>query len=246
MIKVLGLVLIVLSLVLHEAGHAVAMVRRGVTIKEAGLGLPLPDRLSLLWQPKFLPFPIRITPIPLLAYVEPTEEGNQQIKQMSYKDQASCYAAGVTVNLLFAFGLLAGVVLYKGNFGLLTYYLAMIVVVVLLRRIIAMAMPLISLIVTVLVVDALIASHENVMGPVGIVQVVSDTNGWTEVFVRAAVVSAGFGMFNALPLLPLDGGRVTYSLLQMLKLRTVSRVFMPVTACIFAVFVVFILVNDFL
>jgi hypothetical protein len=193
---VTGLVLFLLALAVHEVGHAIAMMRRGVEIKEAGLGFPVTGRFKLTFRPKFLPFPITVCPVFIGAYVQPTEKGEEQLDQMSYQDQASCYAAGVIVNLVFGCILLSiGSALavvqpgYAHRHALIILAASVVLgaLAAIFRRILSRIMPFLGLVVTGVIVYQLILSVNNVGGPGATITWARSTSRYhSDTFIRAA------------------------------------------------------------
>ena len=99
------LFIIVLNLIAHEMAHAVAMSNYGIEIDKAGIGVPIPG-LTFKWKPKFLKFPLTISPLILFAYVKATEAGNEKLKKLPYKDRAVIYSSGALTNAFISLLLL--------------------------------------------------------------------------------------------------------------------------------------------
>ena len=250
MILAFGIILVIVSLVVHEAGHAIAMTRRDVEIQEVGIGIPI-GKLKLTLHPKLLPYPVVIGLLPLGAYVRPSEAGNKQLKAMNYKDQAVCYSAGIIVNVVFG-GLLLVVTLICMSFAgeghpiVIMATLGLAVIFTVFRRFISLIMPIIGIASIILVAYLMVQSLDNVGGPVALIGIIRDSStSWFDVLVMAGVISISIGQFNTLCLIPLDGGRVTQAFFESRGLQKASNIFQNVSFVFFACFFLFVIAHDF-
>lgn len=254
MIDAFGILVLIIALILHEAGHAVAMTRRGVEIKAVGLGLPFSKKLRLTLRSRFLPYPFVITPFLLGAYVQPTEKGMEQLKQLSYKDQAVCYTAGIIVNIVSG-ALVLGVVamMYQvtgydewGRAGWIAVIAGVTALVfVVFRRAVSQILPLLSVTVLVLLVYLLVGSLNSVGGPVAVVEMVTSGSDIRESLWVGGIMSLNLAFLNMLPIVPLDGGRVISSYLDTRGKKRVSVAFQGSTALVALVLFSFVIVSDF-
>lgn len=250
MTAIFGIALLVLALAIHEAGHAVAMMHRGVRIKEAGIGIPLFKWLRITVRPSWLGFPVVLSPILLGAYVMPTDEGEAELKAMSYKDKAVCYAAGVVTNMSFGGFLLIIALLIRGvqrgDFSLIGLGIggAMVVVPILLRRLIAMVTPLLGLAALALTVYLIVDSPEDAGGPIEVFKIAGSSQAMLETLVIGAAISLSLAIFNMVPFVPLDGGRVMVALLERFKLVRFAEVYSVVTTIVFVTFFVVLIAKD--
>ncbi|MDB5185295.1 MAG: hypothetical protein JWN38_1103 [Candidatus Saccharibacteria bacterium] len=252
MTHVFGILLLLLAIILHEAGHAITMMRRGVDIKEAGIGFPI-KKCKLTVRPKWLPFPVILGPVLVGAYVMPSDVGAAKLKSMRYKDQASCYGAGVIMNLLFATSLLviAGACTclapgydHQHDFIVMLCALGAFAAVFLLRRWLSLIMPVFGVLFMALVVALLFQSTDNVGGPGSTIGASAGASSWIDALSLGANLSLGLGLFNALPFVPLDGGKIVTALLQAAKWARLDQVFTYATAVVFSSFIVFLIVKD--
>ncbi len=95
---IVTLLMVVATLVLHEAGHAFEMRRNNIAIEEVGIGCRFGP--SKLFHPTFLPYPLRVWCIPLLAYVMPEQSEAKKFEAMAYLPKARIMGVGVLLNLL--------------------------------------------------------------------------------------------------------------------------------------------------
>lgn len=198
----LALILIA-SVAIHEAAHAVAMRSFGVPVVRSGLGVPLPPRLSFTAQG----VQWTLTPWLVAAYVEPSQEGRRQLESLSYRDMAWYANAGIVANLLLALGASAFIT-PLGTANVVSAGLA--ICVWLFRRqvaayvIPALAVPAIGLLVVAL---ARSWSHgESGVGFAGLVEF-APTN-WTTFLDAVVILNFSLAMINILPMYPADNGRV--------------------------------------
>lgn len=250
MTQVFGFILFILALVVHEAGHAIAMMRRGIEIKEAGIGIPLTGRFKLTLHPRFLPFPVTICPLLIGAYVMPTDRGAADLKKMSYKDQAICYAAGVIMNLAFAGALVAVAVATTNPFDnrrqMIVFLIAIAVTVAawLLRRVLSVVVPVLGTAALVGLVHLLTRSPDAVGGPIEVVSVSVSSTTWIDALLLGGALSLSLALLNMLPLVPLDGGKVVGAFLQARRWHRLSNIHAVTTAVVFFAFFIFVIAKD--
>ncbi len=254
MIDAFGILVLILALILHEAGHAIAMTRRGVEIKEVGLGLPLGKNLRLTIHTRHLPYPLIVTPFLLGAYVRPTDQGQEQLEQLSYKDQAVCYTAGIIVNIVSGALVLGAVaMMYQvtdydawgraGWIAVIAWATALVFTVF--RRVVSQLLPVLSVVVLGLLVYILVGSLNNIGGPVAVVETVTSGRNVRESLWVGGFMSLNLALLNMLPLAPLDGGRVVASYLETRGREKLSYTFENSTVLVLLVFFAFVIVKDF-
>lgn len=254
MTHALGIILLIMAIMVHEAGHAIAMMHRGVEIKEAGLGMPITGKLRLTLHLRSLPFPLVITPALIGAYVLPSDRGQRQLETMSYKDRASCYAAGVIMNVAFGavLVLVSGVVVLMSpaphdvprDLFIMGSAFAILVLVVVLRRVLSWVLPLLGTAIMVLLVISFFATPDSIGGPIATVKVAASATSWANALLLGASLSLGLALINMVPMIPLDGGRVMSAMLQSWKLRKINTVYSVVSGLVFTVFIVFVIFQD--
>lgn len=243
---IFGLVLLFfMAIVVHEAGHAIAMKRRNIDIEEAGIGFPLPERFKkfkLTLRPKFLPFPIVICLVPLGGYVMTTREGKKSFERMSYKDQASCYAAGVIMNTAFAAVLfIAAMAIHpvwqRVHVIALLLSIAALTVTLLFRRVLSWLMPVLGIVVfgyTVYLLFELLSSAAAQAIPTPSF----DSAAWYKILVIGGVMSFVMGLIQTMPLGTLDGGKLVSALLRSRHLHKFDKIYVTATEVILLLFTV--------
>jgi membrane-associated protease RseP (regulator of RpoE activity) len=228
----ISLLLVSFVVLIHELGHAIAMVRRGVQLDSFSIGMDLG-----LGLPKFT-FRIRklggvrviISPILIGGYVRTTADGARHMKKMSYADSAVISGAGIVANLVS--GLLvctfvsAIVAVNKGDWSHLGIYIPLVVacLIVAFRQafcryvILPIGIASIPFIVYVLIRHGL----DQLGGIVMVIQLFSEMDGSAstplEHLVAYAnsfwIVSVGLAHMNTLPLKVLDGGHIAEAVMK--------------------------------
>ena len=230
----MGLILFILilttALAVHELGHAVVMVNNGVELRRIGLGFPL-GRPLFQWQWKRFPgINFEIHPLLLGAFVEPTTKGSRHMKSLSYKAKADIYAAGAWANIVFylVVSLMVGLFFLDQGLNHTAYARTAGICAALLlfrhffRRYL---LPIIGLVWFGLILYLISQDPlETVSGPVGIVAMAKDQS----VNVVATILFGGYislmlGLFNAIPVYPLDGGKIVEIFFKNDKARQVFR-----------------------
>ena len=233
----LAAALVIISLGVHEAAHAVAMMKRGIKIEKAGLGIPV-RYLTLTVRPNLLG-----------AYVMPESGEDERIAEMPPGDQIAIYGAGIVANILFGMGLVVAEMLMhlfvtKQFAAQLLYILAVTAVAVAVwfgrhffERWIVPVLGILQLGLIVWLIFSSPISSGNMAGPIGVAQMTySLTFSWA-VFV-AGVISFSIGITNTLPLIPLDGGRIAGCLLPAGAPRKLLQNVTPIMMVALAVYVV--------
>jgi membrane-associated protease RseP (regulator of RpoE activity) len=225
---VLG-VCFVLTVTLHEVGHAVYMRRNGVSIKEIcvlGMG-PVIFEFRL---PYFGDTPVRVRAIPIGAFVLPDKRGLETIKQASFLARGEIYGAGIVANIAVAVGLFGfAVAISAGNhFGgvlicavcLLGSWGLMAAV-----RWISISLPFIGLGLLAWTAQGLFAGKTKVgttvAGPITIAhyfasQVHTHPSSVQAGLLLGVLLSLVLGMGNLFPFMPFDGGHLCKNLLRKL------------------------------
>jgi len=225
MFLLLGIVFLLLNLIVHEAAHAIAMMKYGVGIKKAGIGFPFGPKIEIRG---LFSFPLTISLIMLGAYVEPSPEGEEKIKAMPYKDKAVIYGVGVIANLLMAL-LIIGIILIHTTsllnpmlYGYLALLAAIGFVLVKASGIICrFVLPVIGSAVLLFILYSIFISNpasstetQAIVGPVGIIAMVVNTLTLKDILLISADISLGIALINAAPLYPLDGGRIAQAIIE--------------------------------
>ena len=222
-------------LVSHEGGHAYFMWRKGIEIKQAGIGLHRGPKIT--FRIPGLPFPVTLSPILIGAYVEPSKKGEEQLKNLPYRDKALIFGAGAVINL--ATGLIAaGTLLLYREFvmGLeplfplwpavgITFGVGLFMLIFQ-RFTSCYLVPVIGISLLVLLIYSLApafiqdfthaATHggaapgepSGLVGPIGIFRLFSHFQTLAGALFLYALLAVNIGLLNMLPLHPFDGGKI--------------------------------------
>jgi len=232
MLTILSIAGLLLIVMIHELGHAHAMIRNGIRIKEIGLGWPIRSLPHFRFRlNKKIPS-VTLHPLLLGAYVEPYYSEGKKIEGLPYLDMAFVYGAGVWANTVFA--MLIVVVLqmfapeqmptYKAvinssaiNLTLTLLYVGILVILFLCPRLFCgYIIPPLGIFVTYLTVKILTEHFRDSMG--GPVSIIMDSAPrmatWVGAGKEIAILSLAIGLLNMLPLPPLDGGQIIRNLLK--------------------------------
>lgn len=198
------------TIALHELGHARTMAAQGVYVEEAGLGFALPPQLTLYKRAMANGETFRFKASPWLvgAYVRPTEKDWEKINKAPYHDFAWMLGVGVVLNLVAGGALLAAANVLTGHFFRASIMAAVAGLIWVLRRQFASyAIPALAVPVMIFMVWSIIGGFGEATGPVGVAKVLL-TSTPADALGFAGVLSIGMGLFNILPIYPLDGGRI--------------------------------------
>lgn len=215
--------LVIFAIVLHEGGHAFYMQKYGIPIEKFSIGLPFP--LCIRFKSKNIlgGATIQLTPLLLGAYVKPTEEGAKMLESRRYSECADIYGAGVLANLLFAYFLFLVYNILDSNAGLLpglasSESIKSVLALGLLfifRKIFSrfLMLPLGTVIAALTIWSITQTPTQAVGGPVMLANIVGSAVDIPSTILIAGVISWAIGVFNMLPITPLDGGKIVEALL---------------------------------
>jgi len=248
---------ILFAIVIHEFAHGYVMYRYGVEIAEAGIGVGkgIIPHFYVRWRN----IPIKISVLLIGGYVMPSEQGNQQIKALDYRKQSDIYGAGVYSNVIFCLlmGNLAFLirpnVIFLGSY--LMYFDFIIIPLLLFRR--TFCRYFVPVVGSVLLGYILYLMFVNgptsaVGGPATIVKmsVVEAVADWrislSDAFSRIATISLAIGLFNMIPLIPLDGGRIVLSWINAMKKERMANAFSAVGVFMFFALILLAITSDVL
>lgn len=247
MLFTITIVLIVFSLVFHEAAHWFEMSRRGIPVVEAGLGFPISRWLQIRFSWKRFPgTTFTLNPLLIGAYVKPSDDGEQTMKALPYKEYATIFGVGPLANLLFWLMLFfikpfidSHIILASPQnlFIMFCVFSIMAFVVYARGALAAYVIPLMGLLAIVLITVTLAKfGQKGVSGPVGIVEAAkkSSSSGLVSAVSFAGLISLNLALLNTLPFYPLDGGKIVDKLIGRLGEKTQKIFRVVTTAVIFA------------
>jgi membrane-associated protease RseP (regulator of RpoE activity) len=252
----LAFFLIIFSIFLHELGHALYMKKYKIPIETFSVGLPFPLKIKFTSQKIFEGATVQFTPFLLGAFVSPTKEGEELHKSLPYIHQADIYGAGPLANIIFS-GILG--ILYvilditdgtfeSKAFWTLGIFAAFTFLLCVFRKIFMRYLTVpIGLMLAVFVVWSMLgAPTESVGGPVSITQEVTKVAINIPQAIRIAMLlSLSIGLFNLLPLVPLDGGKILNTVVGKYLGKTVQKIHLIGTSIIFVCLVGIAILSDF-
>jgi len=275
----LFILLLVMSLAVHELGHGLAMLKYGVPIQSAGIGFRIPGLSWLCLRWRWREIDICIAPIMLGAYVEATTKGEAMLENLELRQRLTVYGAGIIGNIFFAGALLVllafgTVVLNHNIMGPLICVGTSLIICALVwfgRNIFnKYVIPIMGMLLFAVVISGFFQEPEvitrevvneygetvliteraapNISGSIGIVSMAAhDVDSPALLLLFAAFISISIGLFNMLPVFPLDGGRTALALLQQkIKTQWILNTFMfSGVAMIWSLFI-YVMISDYI
>lgn len=207
MITTIGILLLALSLSIHELGHAFAMRKHGIAMGEICLfGLGGKSIASFKVQKLFGDTLITIRPfIPIGAFVTPIGD----VSALEKGKQVDVFAAGIANNLYLGFSILALTTEIRGEYGhSLILLFSLTAIFLLLRFAKAAFVVLLGLSMLGLVAYSLAKDLSSAGSIVLLVKMINEENSILGVVNLGAAVSISLGLFNCVPLFGLDGWKI--------------------------------------
>ena len=185
---------------IHEAGHLLIAKACKVKVNEFSIGFG-----PAIWnkQGKETKYSIRIIPLGGYCSMEGEEERKNtegSFSEASIPKRIAIVAAGAIVNILF------GILVYFIMFGPTATG----------EIIVAIFKSLKQLFTAKVGVDQM-------MGPVGISQIVATTSGFKEFMYVLALISISLGVTNLLPIPALDGGKILLLVIEAIRKKPLSE-----------------------
>lgn len=235
--------LLLATVVAHEAAHALALRRLGIPIVEAGLGLPLAPRIVFAPRGRRT-FRLSLSPWLIAAYVQPDPKREGDIARLPYRDRTWFEGAGIVANLLI------GLVAIAGVFGLRErWWLAVALLVaacgtwVFRRALCAYVLPVAGLAALVFLGQGVVLLFGEPSGPVGLARMMAVSSGETALLL-AGVMSLSLAILNMAPLFPFDGGRIASTVLETVSTARVAARFRVASGAVAVCFLLYVLVGD--
>ena len=196
---------------IHEAGHFLVARLCKIKVQEFAIGFG-----PIIWRKETKNTKYAVRLIPLGGFVNMLGEEEQSDEEGSFSKASipkriAIVAAGGLVNIIFAI-LLYVILLWiiTGNF---------IVAIGSSGDLVIAMWDTIKLLFTGGV------SVDNLMGPIGISQVVAQTSGVIDFFYIMAIISVSLGFTNLLPFPPLDGGKILIYIIEAIRRKPMKQDF---------------------
>ena len=194
---------------IHETGHFIVARLCKVKVKEFAIGFG-----PTIWkkQGKETKYALRLIPLGGFVSMEGEEERSDEegsFSKASIPKRIAIIAAGGLVNIIFAIitytiliavmtGSLTTAISYAGNFAF-------------------------SIVESLKLLFSGGVSVDQLMGPVGISEVVAQTTGIAEFVYILAAISLSLGVTNLLPFPPLDGGKIVLLLIEAIRKKPLKE-----------------------
>lgn len=267
MIVALLVVGILLALILHEAGHALVMWRNGIEIEEFGIGIPVPyiPRIRLKFGTATA---IAIHPVLLGAYVKPSKEGAEDLEHLPARERAFISGAGILANIFLAAAIVPANLLLFGNLvdtrtfiSFLLFSGFSVFICALLwffrypfcRYVIPVIGSCVFVILSFLLVRKFLFPEEivpgqggpQVVGPAGMAGLVMQLTKERVLFF-VADISLSLALFNMIPLMPMDGGRIMMDAIEQKFGEKFALAYYKATTKVFILLIAIVLCGDLL
>ncbi len=203
---------------IHELGHYLVAKRCKVQVNQFALGFG-----PVIWHKKKNETDYELRLIPLGGFVNLEGEEEHSEKEGSFNKatiakRIAIIAAGALVNIIF------GVLVY---FILITIRHNIVVENNLLASIKYGLGAVVELMKSIFWgLGQLVTGKLNIndmVGPVGISSMVSQTNGIVEFIYLLALISISLGVTNLLPIIPLDGGKIVLLIIEKIRKKPIKR-----------------------
>ena len=211
-ISIVKIVVILGFLVLiHEAGHFLVARLCKIKVNEFAIGFG-----PLIWSKETEKTKYSIRLIPLGGYVNMLGEEERSDEEGSFSKASipkkiAIVAAGGLVNIVFA------VVLYVILIAIVTGNIG--------EAISSSGDLIMAMVESIKLLFTGGVSVDNLMGPIGISEVVAQTSGIIDFLYIMALVSVSLGFTNLLPFPPLDGGKILIYIIEAIRRKPLKEDF---------------------
>ena len=211
-ITVLKIVIILGFLVLiHETGHFLVARLCKVKVNEFAIGFG-----PVIWQKETTRTKYALRLIPLGGFVSMLGEEERSDEEGSFSKASipkriAIVAAGGVVNIIFAiilYIILATII--TGNFGI---------------AISAAGNFIMAMVESIKMIFTGGVTVNDLMGPIGISEVVAQTSTTIDFFYIMALISMSLGVTNLLPFPPLDGGKILIYIIEAIRRKPLKENF---------------------
>ncbi len=204
--------------IIHETGHFLVARLCKIRVNEFGVGFG-----PKIWHKKIKDTEYELRLIPLGGFVNLEGEEEESDKEGSFNKASipkriAVVAAGALVNIIF--GIIAYMILVlikffiekQGNFieGLQHSFEASGVLIK-------------SMWLGIVQLFSGNVGLNDMVGPVGISQMVAQTSDLTEFINLLSIISVSLGVTNLLPIVPLDGGKIVLLIIEAIRKKPLDR-----------------------
>lgn len=232
------------SIALHEAGHAYALHTLGIRLDSAGIGLPVGPMIE--FKPtRRRPFTFTISLLLLGAYISHSHGDNERVEGLGWRDTAWVAGAGPAVSFALFGAFLAAYAAARGSLVGFAIGAGVFAAIVLFRRPFCIyVLPLLSIAAVALIVHQLVTIPITVgQGPIEVFRLLASAT-WVDYLFIISAINLGLGVFNALPVFPLDGHHVVANILQRRSGAQAAKIFRRASGATWAALMVYLLTTD--
>lgn len=219
MIAIIKIVFLLSFLVLiHESGHYIVAKMCNIKVNEFAIGFG-----PKIWKHRGKETEYELRAIPLGGFVnlegeEKESNDNRSYSKASIPKRMAVIVAGGLVNIIF---------------GLTTYFLLILIRYMIVKNMsfvtaISYSAQSLGLLIQSMF-DGIIqlftgkVGMNDMMGPVGISEMVSQTSGIVEFIYLLSIISVSLGMTNLLPIIPLDGGKFLLLIIEVIRKKPLDK-----------------------
>lgn len=229
--------------IIHETGHYIVAKLCKIRVNEFAIGFG-----PKIWSYKGKETTYELRLIPLGGFVRLEGEEEQSNKEGSFNKSSipkriAVVAAGAIVNIVFGlllYGILIGArfmaVNSSGIIEGVQYAFK------------AIGELIQSLAIGITQIFSGKISMNDMMGPIGISEMVTKTSGIVEFIYLLSIISVSLGVTNLLPIIPLDGGKIVLLIIEAIRKKPLSeKLELKVQSIGFLILIIFsvaIAVND--
>ncbi len=210
-INVLKIIFLLGCLVfIHEGGHFLMAKLCKIRVNEFAIGFG-----PTIWRRQGKTTLYALRAIPLGGFVKLEGEEEESTKEGSFSEastfkKVAIVAAGGLVNIIFA---------------IIVFWLLSIFVVGINNSLPYLKIFIQSMIDSVVQLFTGKASVEQMMGPIGLSNVISKTSGIEDFVYILSVISLSLGVTNLLPVPPLDGGKIVLLIIEGIRRKPLTTRF---------------------
>ena len=219
MIAIIKIVFLLSFLVLiHESGHYIVAKMCNIKVNEFAIGFG-----PKIWKHRGKETEYELRAIPLGGFVnlegeEKESNDNRSYSKSSIPKRMAVIVAGGLVNIIF---------------GLTTYFLLILIRYMIVKNMsfvtaISYSAQSLGLLIQSML-DGIIqlftgkVGMNDMMGPVGISELVSQTSGIVEFIYLLSIISVSLGMTNLLPIIHLDGGKFLLLIIEAIRKKPLDK-----------------------
>lgn len=198
-------------ILIHETGHFLVARLCKINVKEFAIGFG-----PIIWKKETERTKYEIRLIPLGGFVNLLGEEEQSDEEGSFSrasipKRIAIVAAGGLVNIIFA------ILLYIVLIGIVTGDVV--------TAIKSSGSFIMSMVESIKLLFTGGVTINDLMGPIGISEVVAQTSGIIDFLYIMAIVSMSLGVTNLLPFPPLDGGKVLIYIIEAIRRKPLKQEF---------------------